>query len=90
MTELIIPWTRLGPAADNHTPDIESTPVEIQRWEEDGGAVLADTTRRAQARCQCGAEYNQSDDRRAPAAFRVEWETSIKLPLTGGCWLRKR
>ena len=55
MTELIIPLTR--PERPTVTTDIEPTPVEIQRWEDDGGAVLPGSQWRA--RRPCAADHRQ-------------------------------
>ena len=55
MTELIISLTR--PKRTTVTTDIEPTPVEIQRWEDDGGAVLPASQRRA--RGHCAADHRQ-------------------------------
>ena len=54
MTQLIIPLSRLEGPTD--TSDTEPTPVEIQRWEDDGGAVFS-----AQQRAQghCSADHRQ-------------------------------
>ena len=58
MTELIIPLSRLERPTD--TADTEPTPLEIQRWEDDGGAVFS-----AQQRAQ---GHRSADHRRRAAA----------------------
>jgi hypothetical protein len=55
MTKLIISLIR--PERPTVTADIEPTPVEIQRWEDDGGAVLPVSQRRA--RCHCAVDHRQ-------------------------------
>jgi hypothetical protein len=53
MTELIIPLTR--PERPTRTAGIEPTPAEIQRWEDDGGAVLPAPQRHK--RCRCAVDH---------------------------------
>ena len=55
MTELIILLIR--PERPSVITDIEPTPAEIQRWEDDGGAVLSVPQQRV--RCHCGANHRQ-------------------------------
>jgi hypothetical protein len=55
MKELIVPLIR--PEQPAVTAEIEPTPVEIQRWEDDGGAVLPVSQQRA--RCHRGVNHQQ-------------------------------
>ena len=55
MTELIIPVIRHE--RSTAAADIEPTPAEIQRWEDDGGAPLPMSQRHA--RCHCTADLRQ-------------------------------
>ena len=58
MTESIILLTQ--PERPTATAGTEPTPLEIQRWEDDGGAVLTDARRPARARSHCEAGHPQS------------------------------
>jgi hypothetical protein len=60
MTELMIPLPE--PQRPTISRDTEPTPLEIQRWEDDGGAALTDERRPRQSHCYCG------DDNRERAA----------------------
>lgn len=60
MTDSMILFVRPERRLPTFVADVEPTPLEIQRWEDDGGAVLADTARAARARCRCGGDYRQS------------------------------
>jgi hypothetical protein len=57
MTELIIPL--LQPQRSTITVDTEPTPLEIQRWEDDGGAVLTDARQACRGRCYCGVNHHE-------------------------------
>jgi hypothetical protein len=55
MKELIIPLIQFE--RPTVTADIGPTPVEIQRWEDDGGAVLPSPQRRAS--CHCAVDHRR-------------------------------
>ena len=57
MTELIIALPRPDGRQSTISADTEPTPLEIQRWEDDGGAVLTDTRRPIRSRCHCAADH---------------------------------
>jgi hypothetical protein len=57
MTESIVALVR--PERPTIALDTEPTPLEIQRWEDDGGAVLPDARWPTRARCHCGADHRQ-------------------------------
>jgi hypothetical protein len=59
MTEMIIALPRPDGRRPAIAADTEPTPLDIQRWEDDGGAVLSDARRVARVRCPCGAYRRQ-------------------------------
>jgi hypothetical protein len=59
MTELIIPLSRPIGRQLPITAETQPTPLEIQRWEDDGGAVPADAGQRIRSRCHCGADHRE-------------------------------
>jgi hypothetical protein len=57
VTKLMIPLIRPDGWRSPTAADIEPTPLEIQRWEDDGGAVPPVPAR--SARCHWGADYRR-------------------------------
>jgi hypothetical protein len=57
MTELIIPFGRPVERQWTITVETEPTPLEIQRWEDDGGAVLINARRPTRTHCRCDANH---------------------------------
>jgi hypothetical protein len=55
MTKLIFSMTgrdRRPATAGLGLPRLEPTPLEIQRWEDDGGAILPDRAKRRRVECE--------------------------------------
>jgi hypothetical protein len=57
MTEFTISFDRPVERQSIITVETEPTPLEIQRWEDDGGAVLIDARGPTRAHCHCGANH---------------------------------
>jgi hypothetical protein len=55
MTNLIFPLTvrdQRSTGTSFGSPGHEPTPLEIQRWEDDGGAILPEQSRRRRIECE--------------------------------------
>jgi hypothetical protein len=57
MTELVIAFTRPERPKPTSRAESDPTALEIQRWEDDGGAPLPAPSRGA--RCHCAVDHRQ-------------------------------